>query len=288
MMSPSDLLATPVLNAFQNVALAIIIERQNKLNFSDQCQTKFLLPKSKMNSTIFSRFLCALRRRQLMQKVWKMVWFSMSLHKFKSSRCYPYNQSTQRRRKVYHCWVSSSPIKRAKTWNVQIRWLSSPSRWKPNSLLPMQKRPMDSSHHRCQIFTSRDSNHHRQSVSAGKTKQMHMNVYIFKQVLSSLKGPLQLCALHGPMFFFVDRLGFSLSPLGLFPNWQCGIKIVAVSVSAKNTVSGQQPTNPDPGSVDEICPKQTATYTKMQQPKQSVHADRRSYFDLERLWMDRS
>ena len=46
MMSPSDLLATPVLNAFQNVALAIIIERQNKLNFSDQCQIKFLLPKS--------------------------------------------------------------------------------------------------------------------------------------------------------------------------------------------------------------------------------------------------
>ena len=45
-MSPSDLLATPVLNAFQNVALAIIIERQNKLYFSDQCQTKFLLPKS--------------------------------------------------------------------------------------------------------------------------------------------------------------------------------------------------------------------------------------------------
>ena len=46
MMSPSDLLATPVLNAFQNVALVIIIKRQNKLNFSDQCQTKFLLPKS--------------------------------------------------------------------------------------------------------------------------------------------------------------------------------------------------------------------------------------------------
>ena len=46
MMSPSDLLATPVLNAFQNVALAIIIERQNKLNFSDQCQIKCLLPKT--------------------------------------------------------------------------------------------------------------------------------------------------------------------------------------------------------------------------------------------------
>ena len=49
MMSPSDLLATQVLNAFQNVALAIIIERQNTLLFSDQCQTKFLLPKSKKN-----------------------------------------------------------------------------------------------------------------------------------------------------------------------------------------------------------------------------------------------
>ena len=38
--------APPVLNAFQNVALAIIIERQKKQNFSDQSQTKFLLPKS--------------------------------------------------------------------------------------------------------------------------------------------------------------------------------------------------------------------------------------------------
>ena len=30
----------------QTIALAIIIERQNKLNFSDQCQTKFALSKS--------------------------------------------------------------------------------------------------------------------------------------------------------------------------------------------------------------------------------------------------
>ena len=47
--------------------------------------------------------------------------------------------------------------KTCKIWNVQIQCqpsrLSSPSRWKPNSFLPMQKRPMDSSHHRCQIFT---------------------------------------------------------------------------------------------------------------------------------------
>ena len=61
-----------------------------------------------------------------------------------------------------------------------------------------------------------------------------MDVYIFEQVSPSLKGPLQLYALHGPMFLFVERLGFSLSPLGLFQiDIGCGIKIVAVFVSAK-------------------------------------------------------
>ena len=51
-----------------------------------------------------------------------------------------------------------------------------------------------------------------------KLEQMHMNVYISKQVSPSFKELLQLYGLHGPMFLFVDRLGFSLSPLGLFPN----------------------------------------------------------------------
>ena len=67
-----------------------------------------------------------------------------------------------------------------------------------------------------------------------------MNVYIFKQVSPSVKGPLQLYALHGPMFLFVDRLGFSLSPLGLFP---------IAFVSAKNTLSRRQPTN----QIEEVC-----------------------------------
>ena len=49
-------------------------------------------------------------------------------------------------------------------------------------------------------------------------------------VSPSLKGPLQLYALHGPMFLFVDRLGFIDSG--------CGIKIVAMFVSsAKNTLT---------------------------------------------------
>ena len=50
-----------------------------------------------------------------------------------------------------------------------------------------------------------------------KLEQMHMNVYIFKQVSPSLKRPLQLYALHGPMFFLLTVLAFSI-PLGLFPN----------------------------------------------------------------------
>ena len=49
-----------------------------------------------------------------------------------------------------------------------------------------------------------------------------MNDYIFKQVSPSLKGPLQLYALHGPMFFFVDRLGFSLSPSRSIPKLTAG------------------------------------------------------------------
>ena len=77
MMSPSDLLATPVLNAFQNVALAIIIERQNKLHFSDQCQTKFLLPKSQNEFydllTIPSCTSAMILPAKLKQNIWKMV-----------------------------------------------------------------------------------------------------------------------------------------------------------------------------------------------------------------------
>ena len=46
MMSPSDLSATPVLNAFRTLLSLSSLRDKNKLNFSDQCQTKFLLPKS--------------------------------------------------------------------------------------------------------------------------------------------------------------------------------------------------------------------------------------------------
>ena len=49
-----------------------------------------------------------------------------------------------------------------------------------------------------------------------------MNVYVFKQVSPSLLGPLQLYAFHGPMFLFVDRLGFSLVPSRSIPKLTVG------------------------------------------------------------------
>ena len=77
-----------------------------------------------------------------------------------------------------------------------------------------------------------------------KLEQMHMNVYRFHL---HWKGRCTFTLLHGPMFLFVDRLGFLLFPLGLFPiDSGCGIKFLAVF---KKSLSGHQPTNPDPGSV---------------------------------------
>ena len=83
-----------------------------------------------------------------------------------------------------------------------------------------------------------------------KLEQMHMNVYIFKQVSPSLKGPLQLTLYIGQCSFLLTVLAFRC-PLSVYSQIDigCGIKIVAVFVSAKNTLSRHQPTNPDPGSV---------------------------------------
>ena len=75
-----------------------------------------------------------------------------------------------------------------------------------------------------------------------------MNVCIFKQVSPSLKGPLQLYALHGPMFLFVDCLAFRC-PLSLYSQIDigCRIKIVAVFVSIHFLG-----TNP-PTQIQEVC-----------------------------------
>ena len=164
MMSPSDLLATPVLNAFQNVALAIIIERQNTLHFSNQCQTKFLLPKSQnefydlltipsCTSAIILPSFCRHSKAKHMENglIFHVTIQIQILTMFSVQSKY----SKKTKSILLLGFVISN--KTCRTWNVQIQCqpsrLSSPSRWKPNSLLPMQKRPMDSSHHRCRKFS---------------------------------------------------------------------------------------------------------------------------------------
>ena len=142
MMSPSDLLATPVLNAFQNVALAIIIERQNKLNFSDQCQTKFLLPKSQNEFyDLLTIPSCTSPAKTKAKDMENILIFHVTL-RIQILTVFSVNQSTQRRRKTYCCWVSSSPIKRAvyETCKYDVNHHGDLTiKVKTNSLPPMQK-----------------------------------------------------------------------------------------------------------------------------------------------------
>ena len=157
MMSPSDLLATPVLNAFQNVALAIIIERQNKLYFSDQCQTKFLLPKSQNEFyDLLTIPSCTSSTTTNAKGMENILIFHVTIQ-IQILTMFSVQSKYSKKTKSISLLGFVISNKTCKTWNVQIRCqpsrLSSSSRWKPNSLLPMQKRPMDSSHHRCQIFT---------------------------------------------------------------------------------------------------------------------------------------
>ena len=83
------------------------------LNFSDQCQTKYDL------LTIPSCTSAMILPAKLKRNIWKMVWFSMLLYKFKSSRCSPCNQSTQRRRKVYRCPIFGT-VWRYQKWDRKI------------------------------------------------------------------------------------------------------------------------------------------------------------------------
>ena len=69
-------------------------------------------------------------------------------------------------------------------------------------------------------------------------EQMHMNVYIFKQVSPSLKGRCNFTLYMGQCSFLWTVLAFRC-PLSVYFQIDsgCGVKIVAVFVSAKNTLS---------------------------------------------------
>ena len=157
MMSPSDLLATPVLNAFQNVALAIIIERQNKLHFSDQCQTKFLLPKSQNEFyDLLTIPSCTSSTTTKAKGMENGLIFHVTIQ-IQILTMFSVQSKYSKKTKSISLLGFVISNKTCKTRNVQIRCqpsrLSSPSRWKPNSL-QCRKDQMDSSHHRCHtIFT---------------------------------------------------------------------------------------------------------------------------------------
>ena len=82
-----------------------------------------------------------------------------------------------------------------------------------------------------------------------KLEQIHMNVYIFKQVHLHWKGRCNFTLYMGQCSFLLTVLAFGC-PLSVYSQIDsgCGIKII-VFVSAKNTLSRYQPTNPDPGTV---------------------------------------
>ena len=79
----------------------------------------------------------------------------------------------------------------------------------------------------------------------------------------------------GQCSFLLTVLAFRC-PLSVYSQIEsgCGIKIVAVFVSAKNTLSRHQPTNSDPGSVSTTSVQNKQPPAHCKQPKQSVHADR--------------
>ena len=163
MMSPSDLLATPVLNAFQNVALTIIIERQKQTKLLRSMSNK--VPSSEVTKWIlrsshdsFVHFCDDSAGKTKAKHMENGLIFHVTIQ-IQILTMFSVQSKYSKKTKSISLLGFVISNKTCKIWNVQIQCqpsrLSSPSRWKPNSFLPMQKRPMDSSHHRCQIFTPR-------------------------------------------------------------------------------------------------------------------------------------
>ena len=136
----------------------------NKLNFSDQCQTKFLLPKSQNefydlltipSCTSWSSWSSSTKTKA--KGMENGLIFHVTIQ-IQILTMFSVQSKYSKKTKSISLLGFVISNKTCKTWNVQTRCqpsrLSSSSRRKRNSLLPTQKRSMDSSHHRCQIFTS--------------------------------------------------------------------------------------------------------------------------------------
>ena len=101
--------------------LAIIIERQHKLNFSGHCQTKFLLPKSQMNSTVFLRFLTLLQfcthsaGKTKAKQIENYFIFHVPIQIRSLTNVLRAIKILKNKIKIYCCSVSSSPNKTCRT-----------------------------------------------------------------------------------------------------------------------------------------------------------------------------
>ena len=118
-------------------------ETKNKLNFSDQCQTKFLLPKSQNEFyDLLTIPSCTSSTKTKAKGMENMLIFHVTLRiQILTMSSVQSKYSKKTKSILLLGFVISN--KTCRTWNVQIRCqpsrLSSPSRWKTNSLLPMQK-----------------------------------------------------------------------------------------------------------------------------------------------------
>ena len=130
----SELGSTPILNAFQNVAFAIIIERQNKLHFSDQCQTKFLLPKSQNEFyDLLTIPSCTSSTTTNAKGMENSLIFHVTIQ-IQILTMFSVQSKYSKKTKSISLLGFVISNKTCKTWNVQIRCqpsrLSSSSRWK--------------------------------------------------------------------------------------------------------------------------------------------------------------
>ena len=118
---------------------------KNELNFSDQCQTKFLLPKSQNEFyDLLTIPSCTSSTTTKAKGMENMLIFHVTL-RIQILTVFSVQSKYSKKTKSILLLGFVISNKTCRTWNVQIQIqpsrLSSSSRWKPNSLLPMQKIP---------------------------------------------------------------------------------------------------------------------------------------------------
>ena len=132
---------------------------KNKLNFSDQCQTKFLLPKSQNEFyDLLTIPSCTSSTTTKAKGMENMLIFHVTL-RIQILTVFSVQSKYSKKTKSISLLGFVISNKTCGTWNVQIQCqpsrLSSPSRWKQIHSFQCRKDQMDSSHHRCRTSPHR-------------------------------------------------------------------------------------------------------------------------------------